>query len=222
MTTTSKRIPLIVTAAVASLLAAGLLAVGGVALLGDAQKDANGYFSTGTERFATDTHALATENLDIDLDGAESILSDGALGTVRLEVSPQNGEPVFVGIARTSQVSAYLGDVAHTSVTDIDYSPFRADYSRQHGERRPAPPAQERIWAESAQGAGSQTLTWDVDDGDWSVVVMNADGSSGVQADISAGAKVPLVAKIGWGAVAAGTILLIAAGGMLVVRSRLA
>ena len=41
-------IALVVTGALASLFAAGLLAVGGLALWGDSQKDDDGYLSTGT------------------------------------------------------------------------------------------------------------------------------------------------------------------------------
>jgi hypothetical protein len=118
-------------------------------------------------------------------------------------------------------VESYLNDVAHTTVTDVDFDPFEADYRREQGERSPASPAQGRFWADSAHGTGTQTLTWEVEDGDWSIVVMNADGSSGVQADVKAGAKVPLLSKIGWVGTAGGTILLILAGGLLVAQWRL-
>jgi hypothetical protein len=201
-------------------MAVGLLAVGGVGLAADSQKDAGGYHSTGSERFVTESHALATENVDVDLDGAESILDDGALGTARLRVTPRTGEPVFVGVARTGDVESYLRDVAHTTVTDVDFDPFEADYSRVGGDRNPGSPAQERFWAESAHGAGPQTLTWDVEDGDWSVVVMNADGSAGVQADVKAGAKVPLLGTIGWVGTAVGTVLLIVAVVLLTLGIR--
>lgn len=208
------RIALIVASAVAGVIACGLLLLGGLALWANGQKDSDGFFSTGSERFAADTRALASENLDIDLDGAESILDD-EFGTIRLEVTPRGGEPVFVGIARTTQVSRYLRDVAHTTVTDVDYSPFSASYRRQDGERRPAPPARQPFWAVSANGPDAQTLSWHVKDGDWSIVVMNADGSAGVRAEIKAGAKVPVLDEIGWGAIAGGTVLLLAAAALL-------
>ena len=214
------RIWLGLAAALTGLIAAALLAVGGFALWGDSQKDADGFLSSGSERFATDTRALVSENLDVDLDGAESILDDGRLGTVRLDVTSDSGEPVFVGIGRTSQVSEYLEGVSRATVTDVDFAPFTADYSRQSGARRPSPPAQIGIWTTSAHGAGRQTLTWDVPDGDWSVVVMNADGSPRVEADIRAGAELPILATIGWGGVIGGTILLMGAAGLVVLAVR--
>jgi len=44
---------------------------------------------------------------------------------------------------------------------------------------------------QQVHGAGTQTLNWDVKDGNWSVVVMNADGSKGVNTRVSAGASLP-------------------------------
>ena len=227
MTTTSKttrpraaRIALLVTGALSTLMAVGLLAIGAVALVADSEKDAGGYFSTGSEQFTTDTHALVTDNLDVDLDGAESLLDDGALGTARLQVTPRDGERVFVGVARTGDVTSYLRDVEHTTLTDLDFDPFEAEYSRVGGDRSPGSPAQERFWSASVHGSGQQTLTWDVEDGDWSVVVMNADGSSGVNADVKAGAKVPVLDEIGWIGTGAGTALLIAAAALLTLGVR--
>jgi hypothetical protein len=58
-------------------------------------------------------------------------------------------------------------------------------------------------------------LTWDVEHGSWSVVVMNADGSRGVDAGVSAGANVPILPVIGWGFLGGGLVLLAVAGGLV-------
>jgi hypothetical protein len=217
---TAARVSLLVGAALAGLLAVGALGLGGLALWGDSQKDEKGYVSTGSERFAASTHALATESLDVDLDGAEGLVDATGFGDIRLDVAPQTDKPVFVGIARTDDLSAYLADVSHTTVTDLDYEPFEATYSPQEGKRSPAAPGAERIWAASTQGPGPQTLEWEAEDGDWSVVVMNADGSPGVEADVSAGAKLPFLDELGWSAIGSGTLLLLTAIGLLVLGVR--
>ena len=216
------RIALIVTGAVTGLLATGLLAVGGVALWGESEKDRDGYLAMDSHRFAASSHALASESLDVDLDGPEWLMDREDFGDVRLEVAPRGDEPVFVGIAPTDKVSRYLSGVAHTSVSDVDSWPFEASYdeSTVTGDRKPAPPGEQRIWAASVQGTGTQTLGWDVEDGDWSVVVMNADGSRGVDAEVEAGAKVPFLSEIGWTAAGSGAFLLIAAAAMLVAGIR--
>jgi hypothetical protein len=143
------------------------------------------------------------------------------LGNVRLAVESSAGKPVFVGIARTSDVSNYLHGTSYTSVTDVDYLPFHASYrDRDHGGERPARPADQDFWAAAAHGSGTQTLAWDLEDGDWSIVVMNADGSRGVDTDISAAAKVPFIGTLGWVSLGGALVLLITAGTLLYLGLR--
>jgi hypothetical protein len=53
-----------------------------------------------------------------------------------------------------------------------------ARYRREGGEQRPAAPAVQAFWVAAAEGAGRQTVSWQVDGGEWAVVVMNADASA--------------------------------------------
>jgi hypothetical protein len=215
-----RRIALVVTGALASLFAAGLLSIGGLALWGDSQKDSDGYLSTDTHQFEAGTRALATENLDIDLDGAGWIMDTDDLGKVRLQVESRDDKPVFVGIARTSDVEDYLAGVSHSTLTEVDTSPFEADYADHAGNRRPVAPADSNIWVASEHGSGKQTLNWRIDDGDYSVVVMNADGSAGVDTDVSTGAKVPFLDELGWTAIGSGSFVLIMGVALLVMGIR--
>jgi hypothetical protein len=213
-------IALVVTGSLASLLAAGLLAIGGLALWGDSQKDSDGYLSTDTHQFEAGTRALATENLDVDLDVGDWVMDTNDLGKARVQVESRDDKPVFVGIARTSDVENYLQGVSHSTLTDVDTSPFEASYDDHSGDRRPVAPAESNIWTASQQGSGKQTLNWEIKDGDWSVVVMNADGSAGVDADISTGANIPFLDDIGWSAIGSGGFVLIVGVALLVMGIR--
>lgn len=213
-------IALIVTGAIASIFAAGLLLIGGLALWGDSQKDSDGYLSTDSHQFEAGTRALATENLDVDLDTGDVVLDTGDLGEVRLEVESREDKPVFVGIARTNDVKDYLAGVSHTTLSDVDTSPFDADYDDHAGSYRPAAPADSDIWVASEHGSGKQTLDWEIEDGEYSVVVMNADGSAGVDADISTGANVPFLDELGWTAVGSGGFVLAVGIALLVMGIR--
>ena len=96
----------------------------------------------------------------------------------------------------------------------------------RHGDRRrPALPAAVRppprrspvaagapASGRPPRGTGRQAVQWDAKDGSWSVVVMNADGSPGVAADVDAGAKAPFLRAAGWGAIGAALLPLLAAG----------
>ena len=212
------RIASTIAASLAGLLSIGLLLAGGLLLWGDSRKDDQGYISTASHRFVTDTAALATDNLD--LDGLDTVVNRDHYGTIRVQVDPRTDKPMFVGIAPTKDVDRYLEGTSHALVTDISYSPFHANYADQPGSARPAAPASEHFWATSAHGAGRQTLTWDVKDGDWSVVVMNADGSRNVDAGVRAGADVPWLDDLAWGATIAGVVMLLIATGFTVVAVR--
>jgi hypothetical protein len=214
------RVAALIAASVFGLLAFGFLATGGTLLWANAQADEQGYISTGTDRFATGTYALATEDLDVDADVPGWLLDRDRYGQVRLQVTPNTDEPVFVGVARTQDVDAYLGSTARATVADLDYEPFKVDYDLHAGDAPPTPPSTQDFWAASAQGADKQTVAWDVEEGNWSVVVMNADGSRGVDAGVSAGVDVPLLATIGWASLGGGALLLVAAGGLFFAGAR--
>lgn len=220
MPSQSKHRPHPVALVAATLLAVAsltLFAAGGFLLWADAQKDADGYLTTSRETFSTRTAALATENLDVDLDGLDAVADGDVLGKLRLDVTPGGGSALFAGIARTSEVNDYLRGTAHTIVRDVDTDPFRADHRDRPGARRIAPPAGESFWAATATGG---TLDWKIRDGDWSVVVMNADGSPGVTAGVRAGADVPFLAPAGWIAIGGGAFVLLLAGGVLYLGAR--
>jgi hypothetical protein len=201
--------------ALAAFLAVGLLIAGGVVLWANSKKDHDGYVSTASERFSTSAYAIATDNLDVKIDAPGWIINRDHYGKVRLKVKPGTGKPVFVGIAPTREVERYLSASAHDQLTDVSYSPFRASSDYYPGGRRPAAPATQRFWVASAHGEGNQTLTWNVRRGDWSIVLMNADGSRGVDAGVSAGARLPFLAALGWGSVGGGVLLLAVAGGLM-------
>ena len=212
------RAPHLVGGALLALAAAILLSLGGLALWADSRKDADGYLSTDAHPFAAGSHALTTG--DLDLEGVGTVLGSGDGENVRFRVTSARRKPVFVGVGRTRDVSAYLRGVSHTTVTDVSTSPFSAHYEPHAGTDRPGLPARQGFWAASAQGSGRQTVEWDAADGSWSVVVMNADGSRGVAADVSAGAKAPFLDEIGWGALGAGLLALAAAVALVALGAR--
>jgi hypothetical protein len=200
-------------AAVVGFLAAVTLAAAGVTLWADSTQREDGYVSMSSHVYSTSSRALVTEGVTIGND-----VPDWLLGKVRLEATSTTGKPVFVGIAKQSDAESYLDGVRYAKLTDLDLDPFSVTYAPQPGRKAPASPAAQPFWAATAQGSGSQALTWKVREGNWSIVVMNADGSPGISASVQPGAEIPaafwvgLGAAIGGGALLLVTILLIVAG----------
>jgi hypothetical protein len=201
------RLAVVIAGALIGLLATLLLMAGAAIYWADGKKDDDGYFSTRSERFVTTTYAVASDDLDV----SGMPLGTDRYGKLRLKVSDRGGKPVFAGIARTSDAQAYLAGSAHSTLTDVDFSPFETSYRTADGTRQPAAPGTQDIWVASAQGPGTRTLDWDVEDGSWSVVLMNADGSAGLDAAVSAGVDLPFLDDIGrWLWIAAAALLALA------------
>lgn len=168
-------------------LAVVLLAGGGWALWTDRlERDAGGFLSTGTLRMDTDTYAIVSETRG---DGPSWLYGPAVLGDTRVRVTSQNEQPVFVGIARTEDVSRYLDGAGYATIEHFQTS----DGTTHEGRAPTYPPAQTSIWATSSEGTGQQVLHWDARDGNWSIVLMNAEAGAGVEVRGDLGAEVPIL-----------------------------
>jgi hypothetical protein len=181
-------------------------------------RDDDGYFSTGTERLQTDTVAITSGDIDFGTEpGSPDWVFDVLDADVRVRaVGVDPDREVFIGIARTSDVDEYLASVAHDTIVEFDDGD--AVYERTGGVDEIGPPAEQTFWEESASGDGSQELVWSPSSGRWSAILMNADGTPGVAADVEVSAKagflLPLVViMLALGLMAtAGAIALIVVG----------
>jgi len=214
------RVVLIVLGSIGVLFGVAVLAGGGFLLWADRTQRDDGYLTTPTERFATPTYALTRTRLEVDTDGAGWVLNESWFGKIRIRGESSGGKTLFIGIGPQAEVARYLGTVAHANVQDIDFDPFRATYLSVSGGAPQAPPTEQSFWAASASGVGTQTLTWKVRDGDWSVVLMNADGSRGVTADIDLGAKLSFLLWVAIGLLIGGVLVVGGSTALVVLAAR--
>jgi hypothetical protein len=186
-TWTAGRVIALVAGSVVLLGSVGLgLAGGALAFVDGTQRDHEGYLMSGTTELSTGTYALLSTNVALESD-VSSNLPHRLLGDVKVTARGTT-TPVFVGIARTADVNAYLRDVARATVTGIRGNPAY----RVRGSAAPAtPPTATDVWAVSSSGVGTQEIVWPAETGDWTLVVMNADGGRGVTAEVAAGATIP-------------------------------
>ena len=200
---------LLVVGSLGVLIGLALLVAGGFALWADqTQRDDDGYLTTPTETFSTPRYALTTEGLDVNAEGPDWATDPDRFGRIKIEASSNDGRPLFVGIGPQGDVSSYLRGVAHDEVDDVNFDPFSVDYAASPGGPPRAGPAGQGFWAARASGAPDETLTWDVESGDWSVVVMNADASRGVDVDMAVGARLGFLLWLAVGLLIAGALVL--------------
>jgi hypothetical protein len=197
------RTALIVAGAFVAVLGAIVVAAGGTVLWQTGKSD-GGYFSSGTHRFASQSHAIVTDGVKVDSDVPRWLI-----GRARITATSSDGKPVFIGIARKSDVDAYLAGVSQSEIRNLEYSPFSVDYANRTGATLPARPGSRSIWAASTSGTGEQQLTWRLRSGDWRVVLMNADGSSGIDAGVIVGGTIDHALPIALGVTGGGLLVLL-------------
>ena len=198
----------LVISAVLALIGAGLTLGGGALVWAHAtERDADGYYSSAPDLFSTPSYALTGT-----IDGGDGPDGRGVfqrpLATIRVIVESPADRALFVGIAPEPDVDRWLAGVAHEEVTRVDFGPFRRKSTVVSGTRIPSSPADQTFWAAASTGRGRQEILWPVEDGRWSVVVLNSDASAGVTADVEVGARTGLLLPIGLGLGFSGLLLL--------------
>lgn len=197
-----------------------LLGSGGMAMWVDMSKrDGAGYLTTDPRDFTTSGAALTTRATEIGPAGIAWVYSPGLLERVRIRVTPDDPDTtLFVGIGPTTEVDRYFTGVRHTLITDFWGGRMQA----VGGGAVSAAPGSQDFWVASDVGPGARTLEWDLAEGSWTVVVMNADGRPGIDAvTTDLGATIPALVWVAFGVLVAGAVFL--AGGVLVIvrgRSR--
>jgi hypothetical protein len=200
----------------------GLLAGGGaLAIAQAAATDDDGYFRFTLDRVESDGVAVATTDLwleDVDQDAGPWVFDFLDLD-VRLRVEGAGtSDDVFVGIARSADVERYLSKTSYSEIVEIDHHTPR--YRQISGIVSIDAPADQEFWTASAVGSGEQELTWAARGGRWSVVVMNADGSPDLSADIEIGARSDAVTPIAITLLVIGTLTTGSAIVLIVVGAR--
>src|SRR3954452_18294920 len=196
-----------VLAAVAAVLALG---GGGVLALGGS----DGEFSSGHRDVSTSTSALVSEVASIHAPADVT----APLGHPRVKIatdSMNSDRNVCVGVGRKADVDRYLAGAQIDRVTDFDVDPWTLDKTRVEGTAKPRPPATQSFWVAKSSGS-SAAIDWKVRDGNYRVVVMNADGSRGVQTESEFSVQVPHLASAATVALILGVVIV---GGGIVLMA---
>ena len=201
----------IAAAIVAALIALPLL-LGGAVLLWAQQtrRDAEGFYRTDEHPVTSAGRAVSVS--DADVDAGPPLASDAALDrqlTLLLTARARSGEPIFIGVGPRDEVARWLGGVAHDEVTDLDGPGSSVESEFVPGDAVPAAPGAQTFWTAASAGRGEQRVSWPVRAGHWTVVVMNADGSPGLDLAARAGIRIDFLTPVALGLLVTGGVLLL-------------
>jgi hypothetical protein len=224
-----QRIVLLVVGGIILLTSFGLL-IGGAVLyrVNTTLTDSQGFISSAGQRFITVSYAIATQDVNINIGtGADWGIwrpSTGDLITIRLTASSNSpAENVFLGIANVADAQAYLSNVQYDEVVRLEFNPGSSpnvEYRPHQGSTTPTNPSSQTFWVSSAHGAGTQTLEWKPQTGTYWIVLMNENGSAGLDDTVSLGARIPLLSTVGLGLILGGIVGLAVGVIMLYFGSR--
>lgn len=153
----------------------------------------DGFVSAPAVRVQTPSSAIVSPSIDLDLD-----LGDVVMPEVRVAITAgrEGDAPVFVGIGPSGAVDEYLDGVAVAELRGANGNPPRIQLREVAGTDPAEPPADQSFWVASASGPGAQTATWVLEPGDWTLVIMNADGSPGIETSVRLGIEAPWAAPM--------------------------
>ena len=203
---------LLVIPSVASVVGGGALGLGYAFGRGD-----DGYFDATLDRLDSETVAITAEDITFAAEpGSPDWILDTLDADVRLRVtSVDNTTDTFVGIGREADVDAYFAGVAHDQVTDLRDG-LEPVYTARNGSDDIALPSEQSFWVASTIGPGTQELNWEATSGRWSIVIMNADASPGVSADVNVAVKAGFLLPLALTLLGVGVVLTAASVALIV------
>jgi len=168
--------------------------------------DDDGYITSDTATVDLSGYAIVLE--DIEFDGNPMawrwIQRRGDL--LKLKIITESNDPdkeIFIGVAMESDLRSYLQDVEYQKVVDLDFDEESyelvfsdADFMLHPGGSPSVPPTVHSYWVVHTSSAEEQELIWEPVAGTYNIVIMNADGSEGIDAEIQVGASVPFFGSI--------------------------
>jgi hypothetical protein len=194
-------------------IAVGLLsAAAAIGLL--AAFGTSGELHSGRQEISTNAVAVVSDVARVqDTRGAAAVTGSPSL---RLSAVPGPGSTsVFIGIGPAADVDRYLAGVAVDEVTDLTVDPFHLTVQRHGGASAAAPPGTQSFWVATADSPSNARLTWPVQDGSYRLVVMNSDGTSGVDTRTELRLGLPHAFPLAVVVLAGGALVALAGTGVL-------
>ncbi|NIK55772.1 hypothetical protein [Kribbella shirazensis] len=165
-------------------------------------------------------NTISTPSRELDSAGVAVVSAPSLLDRhgPTLRVTVAGDKPLFVGVGQDLDVRDYLSGAAHTRLVQFE-PPARFGTQDLKGSTGKLTPPGELDWWVAQSAPGSQSLSWPIQDGRYDVVVMNADGTPAVGAQVTFGVQVHRLFGICLLVLGAG-VLVLTLGLVLMLRRR--
>jgi len=184
--------------------------------------DDKGFLTSGAFNLESDKHAIVLKGgeIELDFDLPNQIAMSRDWATIKIVGESNTDSPIFIGIAEATEAIGYLSGKNYDEVAEFDWrwNPVRRTTPivsyKPHIGLPPDAPATVN-WVTSVSGPGKETLEWDLEEGSYWVVLMNADASSNVDIDVEIGVKSPLLGALTRVLIIGGVIGILFGGGII-------
>ena len=182
--------------------------------------DEDGFWMSDTFEISRNSYAIVASTDDLEVE-EDALWWLGRVATLKIEgISENSSNQIFIGIADTVDADDYLADIEHDVIVEFDAEHDDIIFERRNGSTSPGPPVSEVFWEVTAYGNGSQTVIWEHELEEYSLVLMNADGTEDIDARMAFGVRVPFVGRFGKGLLIFGIVSLLAGAFLLFLGLR--
>jgi hypothetical protein len=142
--------------------------------------------------------------------------------TVHIGVRDQDGaDNIFVGVGPSDAVASYLDGVTVDRLIQVNWpGGVRTETIAGSASAAPAPPTDQHFWVASDTGT-TASVDWVAGSGDWTIVVMNADGSAPIDIAGAVTIAVPALGPASIALLVVGLVLLLVGGWLTVSGARM-
>jgi hypothetical protein len=202
------------------LLAILSLGAGGyIWLMNTQHTDSTGYTTSPKLKISSDSPAIVFSDHEFNMRAEtpyllQMFVDPDNLVTERWMVKNNLNKDIFIGIATADKASQFLTNIHQKEAYDWDVNagPWQMDiwvntYKNWPGADSAQQPSKANIWLASGSGMESAQFEKLMVSGNYYVLIMNSDGSSGLDVDLTVGGKMPLLLGLPVTLVALGIIL---------------
>ena len=169
--------------------------------------DEEGYIMSNTKLLQVSSYGIVVQDMDLNIEPSAWRFFERSGGFLKFKVITESNDPskeVFVGVARYEDAYSYISPMEYHELSNLDMGWENFETGTGHptyifhaGSAPVAPPTAYSWWIVHGASTDPQTLTWEPTSGRYILVLMNADGSPGINADVKIGAQVPFLGGLG-------------------------